>query len=102
MRHTLTELVKDISPEVLPESPARDSLADAFVTQRAVPPSKPEDAAHVAAAFVAGLDVLVSWNFKHIATVRRAERFNAIAVLNGYTKPLRIVSPLEVSFDDPA
>jgi hypothetical protein len=47
-----------------------------------------------------GLDVLVSWNFRHISNVRRADRFNALAVLDGFLKPLRIVSPAEVLYDD--
>jgi hypothetical protein len=54
----------------------------------------------VAIAFGEELDVLVSWNFRHIASVRRAERFNAVAVMSGYYRPLKIVSPAEVLYDD--
>jgi len=52
----------------------------------------------VAAAFDEGLDVLVSWNFRHIANVRRAEKFNAVAILQGYHHAMRIVSPAEVMY----
>ena len=58
-----------------------------------MPAKKPEDAGHVAVAFVAELDVLVSWNFRHIVNFRRSERFGAVAVLEGYYRPLRIVTP---------
>lgn len=74
------------------------SLADAFLSGGVVPPSQPEDAGHVAAAFDHHLDVLVSWNFRHVANVRRAERFNAVSVLQGYHHALRIVSPGEVLY----
>jgi hypothetical protein len=35
---------------------------------------------------------LVSWNFKHLANVRREAGFNAVNVLQGYP-PVRIISP---------
>jgi hypothetical protein len=77
-----------------------DSLSNAFVPERAVPPSKPQDARHVAIAVVHGLDVLVSWNFRHIVNLRREERFNAIALLEGYHRGLRIASPKELIYYD--
>lgn len=57
-----------------------------------------QESAHVAAGFVGGCNVLVSWNFRHIANVRRAERFNAIAEELGYPSALSIVSPGEVLY----
>ncbi|MFN0011620.1 MAG: hypothetical protein ACKVS8_08255 [Phycisphaerales bacterium] len=96
LRSRLLALVKDIGPAVLPSVPEAEALATAFVQHGAAPPSKPEDAAHVAIAVVAGCDVLVSLNFKHITNVNRAQRFNAIAALRGFTKPLRIVAPAEL------
>ena len=96
----LAELVRQIGPTLIEFSPSAAELADRFVRQGVVPASKPEDAGHVAAAFVDEVDVLVSWSFRHIANVRRAERFNAVAVLAGYHRPLRIVSPAEVLYDE--
>ena len=100
LRTRFQELVSDVQPTILPPSEDVARLAESFLEHNAVPPSKPEDAAHVAAAFAAQLDVLVSWNFKHIASVRRADRFNAVAKLLGFTKPLHIVTPSEVLDDD--
>lgn len=100
LRDQLNELLAEIHPVVLGRPPDVDRLAAAFVRERAVPANKPEDARHVGVAFVHGLDVLVSWNFRHIASVRRADRFNAVAILEGFYKPLRIVSPAEVVYDD--
>ena len=36
--------------------------------------------------------MLVSWNFKHLANVRRESGFNAVNLLQGYP-PVRIVAP---------
>ena len=100
LRARLLHLVGEIGLVVVAMNPEAERLATAFLRERVVPAGKPEDARHVAAAFQADLDVLVSWNFRHIAGVRRADRFNAVAVLEGYYKLLRIVSPAEVLYDD--
>jgi hypothetical protein len=94
----LEQLVAKVRPTVFTPSERSLALADAFLAARVVPPSMPDDAGHVAAAFDQRLDILVSWNFRHIANVRRAERFNAVAVLEGYNHALRIVSPAEVLY----
>lgn len=52
-----------------------------------------------AVAFAEEMNVLVSWNFRHIVCVRRAERFNAVTLLSGYFRPLRIVTPAQVLYD---
>jgi len=98
LRKRLEELVRSVNPVMLPLLPEADGLSEAFVREKAVPPSKPEDARHVAIAMVHGLDVLVSWNFRHIVNIRREERFNAVALLEGYHHRLRIVSPKELIY----
>ena len=74
----------------------RRSLAQRFLELRAVPPSKIEDAQHVAVAVVNEPDVLVSWNYRHLVNVRRREAFEHISAIAGYYKPLHIATPLEV------
>jgi len=100
LRKRLEDLIRDVRPNLLDWLGEADDLADAFVREKAVPPSKPEDARHVAIAVTHGLDVLVSWNFRHIVNLRREERFNAIARLGGYYHELRIVSPKELIYYD--
>ena len=100
LRKRLEELIRSVKPLLLPLLPEAEGLSEAFVREKVVPPSKPEDARHIAIAMVHGLDVLVSWNFRHIVNIRREERFNAVAVLEGYHHYLRIVSPKELIYYD--
>jgi hypothetical protein len=55
---------------------------------------------HVAYATVFEMDVLLSWNFKHLASLRREARFAVVNQAEGYGRSPRIVSPLEVE-DEP-
>jgi len=58
-----------------------------------------EDAFHVAIATVAGADLILSWNFKHIVNYERIRKFNAVNLMNGY-KTLDIRSPWEMEYGD--
>lgn len=71
-------------------------LADLYLQQNIVPVNKRDDALHVAYATVFEMDVLLSWNFKHLANIRREARFTSANQAQGYWRTPRIVSPLEV------
>ena len=51
---------------------------------------------NIAVATVANVDVLVSWNFRHIVRLDKIRLFNAVNIEQGY-KPLAIYSPREVT-----
>ena len=57
------------------------------------------DALHIALATIARVDVLVSWNFKHIVNLRRIHAFNAVNLKQGYPV-LEIRNPREVVGDE--
>jgi predicted nucleic acid-binding protein len=78
--------------DVLDVSVEMEDLAAAYMVQKVVPAGFGDDAQHVAVCSVARLDYLVSWNFKHLANVRRESGFNAVNMLQGYP-PVRIVTP---------
>lgn len=77
---------------LLPLSDEADQLAAAYLAQKVVPPDYEDDAYHVAVCTVARIEYLVSWNFRHLANVRREAGFNAVNLLQGYP-PVRIVAP---------
>lgn len=54
------------------------------------------DMLHIALATVAQVDVLVSWNFRHIVRLDNIQRFNGVNLELGY-KTMAIYSPREVT-----
>lgn len=85
-----------VNPHVLELTPEIEALAGRFLREGILPPRRIDDARHVACALVHEIDLLVSWNYRHIANVRKAESFNAIAVLSGLRGQLDIHTPMEV------
>jgi len=73
-----------------------ERLGDLYIAQRVIPAGNRDDAFHVAYATVFEIDVLLSWNFKHLANVRRETLILAVNQKEGYRHPLRLLSPLEV------
>lgn len=74
-------------------------LAEIYLDNNIVTVNYREDALHIAIATVAQVDVLLSWNFKHIVNLNRIIQFNAVNLKEGY-KPLEIRSPQEVLEND--
>jgi hypothetical protein len=70
-------------------------LRDAYLAAGVVGPASAADAEHIAAATVAEVDIVVSWNFKHIVHFDKIRGFNGVNSLRGY-RPLEIYSPVEV------
>lgn len=72
-----------------------ERLRDAYLEAGVLGQTSDADALHVAAATALDVDMLVSWNFKHIVHYDKIRGFNAVNRLNGY-KLVEIYSPLEV------
>lgn len=75
------------------------ALASAYIAAGVLGEASADDALHVAAATVAGADLILSWNFRHIVNYERINKFNAVNLMNGY-RALDIRSPLEIAHDD--
>jgi predicted nucleic acid-binding protein len=70
-------------------------LRDAYLRANVVGPASLSDAEHIASASVGGVDLIVSWNFKHIVHFEKIRGYHAINLLNGYNA-IPIHSPKEV------
>ena len=81
--------------EILELSQAAQELAEAYIREGAVGSGCMADAQHIAAATMAKVDVLVSWNFKHIVNYRRIQLYNAVNLKQGYAL-IDIRTPREV------
>jgi hypothetical protein len=73
-----------------------DELNELLTLYRRVTHRKTDDALHVAIATVAGLEIVVSWNHRHLANPRKWTLFNAVNRLAGYEQPLMILTPFLV------
>lgn len=65
-----------------------------------LPENKLEDAIHAATATVFEMDVLISWNLKHLSNLKKMEMINGINLKEGHTKRLQLITPMEVSDED--
>ncbi len=72
-----------------------ENLAKDYLKAKAVSPKYFNDALHIAIASLNNIDVLVSWNFKHIVNLARITVFNSVNLLNGL-KTIEIRTPREI------
>ena len=75
------------------------SLTSNYIKFQAVSSKFIDDATHIAIATVNRIDVLVSWNFKHIVNYRRMQLYNSINLMFGY-QMIDIRTPREVISDE--
>ncbi len=75
-------------------------LTRKYIENGVIGQGKLVDAEHIAIATVNRVDVLVSWNFKHIVNLQKIHGYNSVNLRNGYPL-LEIRSPREVvSYED--
>lgn len=85
--------------ELWPLTPEAERLAEAYLREGVIPRKMWSDAQHIAVATLARVDVLVSWNFKHIVNFQRIRGYNAVNAELGYP-PVEIRTPQEVDGND--
>ena len=91
--------VPSVNIETLALSSEAEELATAYILDGAIATRMRADALHIALATVARVDVLVSWNFKHIVNLKRIHAYNAVNLKRGYPV-LEIRTPREVPGDE--
>ena len=70
-------------------------LAQRYIDAGVIGAAKRIDAQHIAIATISRVEVLVSWNFRHIVNLRRIRGYNAVKLRDGYPL-LEIRTPQEV------
>jgi len=73
------------------------ALASAYLEDGVVAESSLSDARHTAIATVERVDILLSWNYKHIVNINRIRLLNSVNLKLGYPV-LEIRSPREVLY----
>lgn len=96
------ERVKDFFQNLKPEhkeivsvTPEGLQLAKTYIAENVVGETSIDDCIHIATATLNKVDVLVSWNFKHIVNVYRIRGYNSVNLRLGYST-LEIRSPKEI------
>jgi predicted nucleic acid-binding protein len=84
-----------LEPTVLLATEKSKHLADDYITAGVISAKKRDDALHVAIASSEGLDLLVTWNHRHLASDLKKELFNAVNQLAGRDRKLLIHTPFE-------
>ena len=85
-----------LAEAVLPVTSAVLTLVTQYEARNILGARFRADMQHIALATIAGVDALVSWNFKHIVRLEKIRLFNAVNVESGY-RALSIRSPREVT-----
>lgn len=76
-----------------------ESLARALIAAGALPAKAFIDASHIAVCAVAGVEMLLTWNFKHIANGTMLKKIQNVCNNNGFECP-QLLTPLQLLGDD--
>ena len=83
-RAKMLELIGKYHIAMLEESDESIKLADIYIKNGVIPAAKPLDARHIAIATVNAIDIILSYNFKHINKLKTKTMIPAINQIEGY------------------
>lgn len=72
-----------------------DDLANLYINNGIVGIKSLADCRHIASATVNEIEILTSWNFKHIVNLNKIHLYNGINLQNGY-RTIEIRTPREI------
>jgi len=70
-------------------------LANRYVAEKVVSETSLDDCRHIAIATINKVDVIASWNFKHIVNLEKIKGYNSVNLRYGYSM-LEIRNPKEL------
>ena len=92
-RDYMVSHLSDIDYHLIAVGDKEFAFAKKIIDAGVLRPKSYDDSQHIAAAVSAGCDVIVSWNFKHLANVKTNMGVRVITVAEGY-KDIIICSPM--------
>jgi rRNA-processing protein FCF1 len=96
----LLGLIKEYSLQILTLNRDSNTLANVYIKEKIIPARKIEDAQRVAISTCNQIDILVSWNFKHLANIQKQIAVKIINEQEGYFYPLLLTNPMEVIYEN--
>ena len=99
---TAPKYVRDLADSIISKnanfvtvSKAENELAEKYLKEKIITKKYRSDALHIAIATINKVDVLVSWNFKHIVNLKRIRQYNSVNLKYDYSM-IEIRSPMEI------
>lgn len=96
----LLHVIEQYNLRILNLSPEAETLAKSYIEKNIIPPNKIEDAQHIAISTIYQIDILLSWNFKHLANINKQILIKVINESLGYFYPLLLTNPMEVIYEE--
>jgi predicted nucleic acid-binding protein len=97
---TLLKDLEILNYEIIVVTKESIELATEYIKEKVVGQTSFDDCIHIATATICRVDLLVSWNFKHIVNIQRIRGYNSINIKNGYQN-LEIRSPKDlIGYED--
>lgn len=94
-RNMLFDIIGRYSINILDDEPEAERMADIYIQEGIMPAKYITDGLHIALATIHDMDIIVSWNFKHIVKRKTIIMTNVVNNREGY-KNIDIYSPSEV------
>lgn len=94
-RQNMIDLVEQLPRLEMNEEVIR--LARSLYEANLVPANKFDDALHLGHAAVAGVDVLISWNFRHMINLKVKQKLPVLLAEQRYFRQFQLISPFEYS-----
>ena len=99
-RVRLLNVIAEYELRVLPLTNEANTLAQVYVAEHILPEKKLDDARHIALTTINQIDILLSWNFKHLANINKQLAVKVINEREGYFYPILLTNPMEVLYED--
>ena len=99
-KRQLLEVIDKYSIRILTLDKNSDMLARIYISEKIIPERKLEDAQHIAIATCNQMDVLLSWNFKHLSNIQKQIGVKIVNEKEGYFYPLILTNPMEVIYEN--
>ena len=99
-KERLLNVIAEYDLRVLPLTDEANNLALRYLAERLLPEKKLDDARHIALTTVNQIDILLSWNFKHLANINKQLAVKVINEREGYFYPMLLTNPMEVLYED--
>lgn len=95
----LLQVISDYHLKIISINTEAVELAEEYIKKQIIPIKKVEDAQHIAISTVNQMDILLSWNFKHLANFNKQVLIRNANEVEGYFYPLTLTNPMEVLYE---